>query len=201
MTTRVYIYDRFNRFWHWLQAMLVLGLAYTGFAVHYPDLGLASFEGAVQLHRVLAWSYVILIAFAMFWHFASGQWKQFVPTSRMLPEMVVYYVAGIFRGDHKPVHKTERQRLNPLQRLTYAGLLIMLIPVLVTTGFLYLYHNELVAWGFDWSLGLIAGIHTLGAFLMMAFLIAHLYLITTGKTVTENLKAMTTGFEEVDEEE
>ena len=107
----------------------------------------------------------------------------------------------MFRGDHKPVRKTERQRLNPLQRLTYAGLMTLLIPVLVTTGFLYLYHNELVAWGFDWSLGLIAGIHTLGAFLMMAFLIAHLYLITTGTTVLENLKAMTTGYEEVDSEE
>ena len=35
----------------------------------------------------------------------------------------------------------------------------------------------------------------------MAFIIIHLYLITTGRTVSSNLKAMITGWEEMDEEE
>jgi hypothetical protein len=32
----------------------------------------------------------------------------------------------------------------------------------------------------------------------MTFLVAHLYLVTTGHTVTSNLKAMITGYEELE---
>jgi hypothetical protein len=35
----------------------------------------------------------------------------------------------------------------------------------------------------------------------VAFFIAHLYLITTGRTVTSNLKAMITGYEELSNED
>ena len=47
----------------------------------------------------------------------------------------------------------------------------------------------------------IALLHTFGAFLLVAFVIAHVYLITTGSTVTSNLKAMITGFEELEEQQ
>jgi thiosulfate reductase cytochrome b subunit len=50
------------------------------------------------------------------------------------------------------------------------------------------------------SLEIIALLHTLGAFLLIAFLVVHLYLITTGHTVTSNLKAMITGWEELEAE-
>jgi thiosulfate reductase cytochrome b subunit len=46
------------------------------------------------------------------------------------------------------------------------------------------------------SLEIIAIVHTAGAFLLLAFIIAHLYLITTGEKVTYNIKAMITGYEE-----
>ena len=35
--------------------------------------------------------------------------------------------------------------------------------------------------------------------MLVSFIITHLYLITTGEKVTTNLKAMLTGFEELDE--
>ena len=47
----------------------------------------------------------------------------------------------------------------------------------------------------------IALLHTFGAFFLVAFVIAHVYLITTGSTVTSNLKAMITGYEELEEQE
>jgi thiosulfate reductase cytochrome b subunit len=47
------------------------------------------------------------------------------------------------------------------------------------------------------SLQTIAVLHTIGAFLLIAFLVAHLYLITTGETVLGNLRAMLTGYEEL----
>jgi cytochrome b subunit of formate dehydrogenase len=51
------------------------------------------------------------------------------------------------------------------------------------------------------NLEIIALIHTFGAFILMAFVIVHLYLITTGHTITSNLKAMITGWEELDADE
>jgi thiosulfate reductase cytochrome b subunit len=40
-------------------------------------------------------------------------------------------------------------------------------------------------------------LHTVGAFLMLAFLISHLYLATTGHKWNSQLKAMVTGWEEL----
>jgi hypothetical protein len=35
--------------------------------------------------------------------------------------------------------------------------------------------------------------------MLLAFIIVHLYLITTGGTITSNLKAMITGFEDIED--
>jgi cytochrome b subunit of formate dehydrogenase len=47
--TRVVMYTRFERFWHWATALLILGMLITGFEVHgtYHLLG---FEQAADLH-------------------------------------------------------------------------------------------------------------------------------------------------------
>jgi thiosulfate reductase cytochrome b subunit len=50
------------------------------------------------------------------------------------------------------------------------------------------------------TLKFIAIFHTVAAILLISFLITHLYLITTGETVTSNIKAMLTGYEELEEE-
>ncbi len=51
------------------------------------------------------------------------------------------------------------------------------------------------------SLTNISFFHTAGAFLLVTFLIIHVYLITTGHTVFSNLNAMLTGYEELDVDE
>jgi thiosulfate reductase cytochrome b subunit len=199
--TRIYIYSRFNRFWHWSQALLVILLAWTGFEIHFSPIGLLGFERAVVWHRWLAWAFLILIAFAIFWHVTTGQWRQYIPTSRFLLTMVRFYLLGIFRNAPHPVHKTQLSKLNPLQRLTYLGLKILVIPVLATSGLLYYYYNE---WGQiglqELKLAPVALVHTFAAYVLMAFMFVHVYLTTTGRTPLANLKAMLTGWEEVDEE-
>jgi Ni,Fe-hydrogenase I cytochrome b subunit len=52
----------------------------------------------------------------------------------------------------------------------------------------------------DYPLEAIAFWHTLGAILLMIFLVVHVYMTTTGATPTSNIKAMITGYEEIDEE-
>jgi len=197
---RVKIYKRFERFWHWMQALLVILLALTGFDIHF-DWGLFGFEKAVMLHKVFAWAFVILIAFAIFWHFTTGEWKQYIPMPSKTFAMVRFYLVGIFRGQPHPVKKTELSKLNPLQRLAYLGLKILVIPVLVTTGLLYYFYNDWEALGIEsWPLAPIALIHTFAAFAMIAFMFAHIYLSTTGHTPLSNFKAMITGWEDLEHE-
>jgi thiosulfate reductase cytochrome b subunit len=76
---------------------------------------------------------------------------------------------------------------------------------MVISGLLYMFYRYPGQAGITGlninSVKTIAIFHTVGAFLLICFIIAHLYLITTGATVTSNLKAMITGFEELDEKE
>ena len=196
---RVYIYKRFERFWHWTQAILVILLALTGFEIHF-HFGLMDFQQAVEWHRTLAWAFVILIASAIFWHLTTGEWRQYIPSTKLLSEMITFYLTGIFRNAPHPVKKTLISKLNPLQRLAYLGLKLLVIPVLVTTGFLYYFFNSWEPIGLDdWKLNPVALTHTFAAYAMIAFMIGHIYLTTTGHTPTSNIKAMITGWEDVEE--
>lgn len=199
---RVHIYKRFERFWHWSQAALVIFLAVTGFEIH-GSLHLFGFDKAVSYHANAAYMLIGLIAFAVFWHFTTEGWRHYIPTTDNLMAQLKYYVGGIFRGEKHPTEKTELSKLNPLQRLTYLGLKLLLIPVVVTSGLAYMFHRDLR----DDS-GLIAGIslesvallHTIGAYLMLSFLIVHIYMSTTGQTPLSNTRAMITGYEELEED-
>jgi len=50
----------------------------------------------------------------------------------------------------------------------------------------------------DLSLETMAVVHTLGGYLLMAFLVVHVYMTTTGHTPLSNIRAMITGFEAVE---
>ncbi|MGV8136846.1 MAG: cytochrome b/b6 domain-containing protein [Mangrovibacterium sp.] len=200
---RVYIYKSFERFWHWTQASLILFLAVTGFEVH-GSLQVFGFEQAARFHRMASWGLIILIVFAIFWHFVTGEWKQYIPTQRKLKDQFRYYIYGMFRGDKHPTKKSELSKMNPLQRLVYLGFKLILIPLIVISGILYMLHktidqNDIVIVE-NIPLGTLAFWHTLGAFLLVIFLIVHVYMTTTGRTPVSNISAMVTGYEELEEE-
>lgn len=200
----IYVYRSFERFWHWFQAALIFFMAFTGFEIHgtYTFFG---FRNAVAYHNVAAYLFIALIIFAIFWHVATGEWQQYVPTFKHIKTHLNYYIFGIFQNAPHPVKKSVLSKLNPLQKLTYFGLKILVIPVIVSSGALYLLYRYPQRYGIEalnvQSLETIAVIHTIGAFLLTSFVVAHVYLITTGDTVTSNLKAMLTGYEELDDHE
>ena len=194
--SRIVLYSVFNRLWHWSQALLIILLALTGFEVR-GSWHLFGYLRAVNLHNGLAVALLVLILFAVFWHVTTGEWRQYIPTRVFLREMVAFYLTGIFRGAPHPVRKERTAKLNPLQRLAYLGFKVLIIPVQVSTGALYFFYPNLN--GAGWppaSLRLIAGLHVLGAFGLLAFLVGHVYLTTTGQTPLANLKAMLKGYED-----
>lgn len=193
MTQKKY-YGNFERLWHWTQMLLIVTLCATGFEIH-NSFKLLGYEFAVRLHNVSGWTYLILTVFALFWLFTSNEYKQFLPTSKNFKEQVNYYLSGIFQKADHPVHKSPDNKMNPIQRLVYFGLTFLIIPAQIFTGVVYMYfHVAKDILGME-TVQFIAQLHTLMAFLLVAFLAVHMYLITTGKTVTSNLKAMVTGYE------
>ena len=201
---KTYIYKRFERFWHWSQATLIIFLALTGFEVH-GTLNVFGFEAAARYHRVASWMLIVLIIFAIFWHFATGEWRQYIPTTKKLKDQIMYYAFGMFKGQHHPTKKTELSKMNPLQRIVYLGFKLILVPLTIISGIFYMLHktidvNNIVVVE-DVPLSHIAFWHTLGAFLLMVFLVVHVYMTTTGHTPTSNIRAMVTGFEELDDED
>jgi thiosulfate reductase cytochrome b subunit len=198
-----YVYRSFERFWHWMQASLIIFLGVTGFEIH-GSIHFFGFDQAVRYHNAAAIAFLVLIVFAIFWHFTTGEWRQYLPTWKNLKAQAIYYVFGIFRNAPHPTKKTVLSKLNPLQKLVYAGLKVLVIPVMGMSGLLYMFYRypqRYEVGGLNiGTLEVIAIVHTIGAFLLVSFFVAHLYLITTGRTVTSNLKAMMTGFEEFPDE-
>lgn len=203
MEKKVYIYKSFERFWHWTQALLIFMLAFTGFEIH-GSFTFFGYQNAVKYHNIFSYSFIILIAFAIFWHFATGEWKQYVPSFENVKAQLTFYLFGIFKNSPHPTKKTVLSKLNPLQKLVYFSLKILVIPVMVISGLLYMFYRypqegSIVGLNIN-SIETIAIFHTAGAFMLLAFIVVHLYLITTGHTPASNLKAMITGYEVLEDE-
>ncbi len=205
-TKPAYLYTAAERFWHWLQMLAILGLLLTGLVIHNPDwFGGLSFRYLVFTHTVLGWILVINFVFALYYHLATGYIKQYLPKPQGLFSRMIlqakFYGMGIFKGEPHPFQKTFWNKLNPMQRLTYLGLLTVMLPVQMITGVWIwaariwpqaatLFGSATMTW--------VAGIHTLDAWLIGVFVVAHVYLTTTGHTPLAYIEAMITGWEEVE---
>lgn len=192
---RMYLFKGFERFWHWSQMLLILGMLTTGFEVHgtYSWLGYAR---ASLLHSTLAWVLIGLWLFAIFWHFTTGEWRQYIPSTERLVAVMRYYSSGIFKGETHPYRVTPERKHNPLQRLAYLGLKLFIHPLIWASGLIYMYYNELQAFGAPLDLSVVASAHVFGAFLILVFLIGHAYLVTLGPKWYSHIKAMITGWED-----
>lgn len=195
------VFSRFERFAHWTQAGLIILLMITGFEVNgaYQLIG---YEKAADWHRIFAWVLIWLWVFIIFWNLVTGEWRQYIPTTNKLLAVMRYYSAGIFDASvPHPYKKTRAAKHNPLQRLAYLSFNLAISPVIWVTGLLYMFYNDWPRFGLEGlTLGLVAGVHAAAAFAMLVFFIAHVYMAFTGKPFTAYVKAMITGYDDVEEE-
>lgn len=197
---REMVFKRFERFWHWSQAALIFFLLTTGFEIH-GSYSLFSFGRAVSLHTTAAWLLIGLWVLAIFWHFTTGEWRQYLPTTDKLGAVIHYYAVGTFTGASHPFKKTTHAKHNPLQKLAYLWFKLMISPLIWISGLLYLFYNQWDSLGLSGlPLEWVALIHTGAAFMMLIFVIAHVYMATMGKTVFSLIKPMITGYESEEDE-
>ena len=202
---REYIYDAYERLWHWLQAGSILILLVTGLVIHKPHIfGIFSFSYMVEVHNVVGFILLINAALALFYNLASGEIKQYLPEPKgfigRTMAQAMYYSKGIFQGANHPNEKSAEHKMNPLQQVTYLAILNLLLPAQVITGVLI--------WGAQrWpeisaalgGLVFLAPLHTLLAWSFAAFIVMHVYLTTTGHTPMGGIKSMIEGWDEVED--
>lgn len=194
----VMIYSRYERFWHWSQAVLIFVLALSGFGLHGSH-GLVDFRTAVQVHSYAAIALIVLWIFTTFWHFTTGQWRQYLPKLSSLPAVVRFYAWGILTGAPHPYHKSLKRKQNALQSLAYLSFMVIIGPALWSSGIVYLTY-PLWAQAAIGTIGLpaVAFVHTAAAFLMVTFVMIHVYMTTTGKTPTHYVETMISGYETIE---
>lgn len=198
---QVYYYSLYERLWHWLQALAIIGLLLTGIDLHWggllPAIGL---DKMVTIHNLLGFVVVGNAFLALFYHVSTGEIRQFLPEPKgffsMAIEQAKYYMHGIFHGAPHPIARTPDHKLNPLQMVAYLILLNVLLPLQVVSGILM--------WGAQrWpgpidaigGLPTLARAHSFISWLLAAFVIMHVYLTTTGRTPLSHMRAMIVGWE------
>lgn len=197
----VMIYSRYERFWHWSQAILIFILAFSGFGLHGTH-HLMDFRMAVLVHSTAAVALIVLWVFTTFWNFTTGQWRQYLPEFARLPAIIRFYAWGILTGAPHPYHKTLRRKQNALQSLAYLSFMVVIGPALWASGIVYLAYPlwSSLAVG-TIALPVVAFVHLAAAFLMVTFVVIHVYMTTTGKTLTHYVRTMITGYDRIELEE
>lgn len=204
----IYVHPLPVRIWHWINAVGFVVLIVTGIQIRYVGrVSLMSFRTAVDLHN---WTGFVLIANFFVWllfyvftdkirvyHPELNPAKYFRDSFRQLK----YYGYGIFKGDPNPHHVSAYRKFNAMQSMSYQIVMLLLVPIQFYTG--------LVLWDvkrfsatveFLGGLRVVDTIHVLIFIAFVFFLFIHVYLATLGRTPTAHIKAMLTGYEELEEE-
>ena len=172
--------------------------------IHKPDsFGIFGFSSVVIVHNSLATILAVNAVLSLFYHLASGEIQQYLPRPRGFFDQTItqtkFYLKGIFKGEEHPFEKTVKKKLNPLQQITYFGILNVLLPLQGITG--------IMIWGAQrWpalatklgGLPLLAPFHTLVAWTFGSFIIMHVYLTTTGHTPMAGIQSMIMGWDEIE---
>jgi thiosulfate reductase cytochrome b subunit len=203
MSERVYLLPLWIRAWHWTNATLILTLTVTGVSLHFsgPDLMLVEFSLAARIHDIAGVLLAITYGFFVIANIVTGNWWQYVPKPPGVLERCWrqsrYYAWGIFRGEPHPYPPTPEANFNALQAVIYWGIMYLVMPVVIVTGLIFLFPQLAPdkLFGMDGLLP-VALLHYLTAAIIVLFMVAHIYLGTTGVRVATLFKMMITGWHE-----
>ncbi|WP_210529197.1 cytochrome b/b6 domain-containing protein [Rubellimicrobium arenae] len=142
------------------------------------------------IHFFFAW---LLTGTLLLWLLASllnGHWRELIPTGRDLRALP----ADV--ADHLRLRLHHRRRYNVLQKLSYAGVLFVLLPGMIVTGLCMSPSFNAAA---PWLLDLLGGrqtartLHFLGMSLLVLFFVVHLLMVVLAGPLNE-LRSILTGW-------
>jgi thiosulfate reductase cytochrome b subunit len=178
------------RIWHFVHGICILLLVLTGIQLRYPDLFVlfGTVRKTVQLHNLFGF---IVAADYFLW------FLYYVMKREGTTRQARYYFFRIFFGDPAPFEPSPEAKFNSMQKITYAGIMLFMLPLQIFTGILL--------WDLELFLPVIAvlggvrvidAFHVILAYVFTSFLIMHLYLATLGHTFFSHFKMLVSGYEE-----
>ncbi len=196
------------RLWHWINALCFLVLIVTGIQLRYRELvGIMPFRTAVDIHNFFGFLLTGIYFLYFVYYLATGKIRLYIPDlnlKRLLMSMLIqakYYGYGIFIGDKNPFHAAPDNKFNALQKLSYDVVMGVLMPLQIITGVLLWNVKGLAKWiTMAGGLKIVDITHVFVSICFLTFIFIHVYLATLGTTPLEHIKAMFTGYEEVEEE-
>ena len=199
---KIYLYGVGERIWHWLQAISIAILLYTGFEIHLLVPNGISFMELYDWHLYVGLFLILNTFIGNVYFLSNHKVAQFIPFLNMkfVDDFVTnlkYYLKGRFQGEHHPFKKTEKNKLNPLQKLTYFGMLFIVLPFQMGTGLLMGFSKSYLSGWVDTFGGFatVATAHVIGSFIFLAFLIVHIYLTFLTKPAFNSYRGIITGYE------
>jgi len=205
---RLYIHPLPVRIWHWINASGFVLLILTGLQIRYLGVvDVLPFKVAVTVHNwvgfTLIGNFFIWLLFYLFTDKIRVYHPELSPTKyfRDSFRQIQYYGYGIFKGEPNPHHVSAYHKFNAVQSMSYQIIMMLIVPVQFYTGLL-LWDVKRFAGAVEFFGGVrvVDTVHVLIFIVFVLFLFVHIYLATLGHTRTAHLKAMVTGYEEVEEE-
>jgi len=199
----MYLYPKWIRIWHVINALMFLILIITGLSMQYTDKENASyvvgFAKAVRWHNfaalVLVLSYILFVTGNILTnngrYYRIGR-KDFLSN---LVKQFKYYSSGMFKGEKHPFPVTEERKFNPLQKLTYVLAMYVAFPLLIISGIGLLLPEITITTFFGIS-GLILTdiLHISMGFFLSIFMVIHIYTCTLGAKPMSLFWGMISGY-------
>ncbi len=203
MAEKLYLYPKWVRLWHALNAIFILLLIITGISMQFskPEFGFIRFDIAVSIHNIAGMLLTANYLLFLTGNFFTSNGKYYKLTLKglfqRLTKQFIYYTIGIFRHEKPPFPVTKERKFNPLQQFTYVAAMYVLVPIVFITGWALLYPEVLFTKVLGAS-GLKVNdfIHVIVGFFLSFFLFVHVYFCTIGATFVSNFKSMITGYHE-----
>jgi thiosulfate reductase cytochrome b subunit len=204
----MYLYPKWLRAWHVLNAVLFLILIVTGLSMQYTDKENASyvvgFAKAVKWHNfaamILTVSYIIFVTGNQFTN--NGRYYKISRENFLedLMKQLKYYSWGMFKGEKHPFPVTEERKFNPLQKITYVLAMYIAVPLLIISGIGLLF-PEITLNRFFGISGLILTdiLHITMGFFLSVFMVVHIYTCTLGAKPTSLFWGMISGYHRSDD--
>ncbi len=194
---RVYLYPLWLRFWHWTNATLYAILIISGFSMHYAAL--IPFATARVIHNTAGILLVFMYLDFLIGNLFSWNGKQYIVRLNglftRLFKQARFYLYGIFKGEPHPYETTAEAKFNPLQQVTYVTLMFVIMPLIIISGLLILFPEYIPQLFIQYGgIAPIVLVHFIIGVFLTLFMIGHMYLGTTGETLTSNFKSMADGY-------
>jgi len=202
---KIFLHPLPIRIWHWINAGLIVFLIITGIQLRFPWVSLFQYGHAVYLHKVAGY---ILVGSFFYWFayylIAGGFNKHYMFHKRDMKGTMgqaSYYALSMFKGGKSPFTPSTNERFNPLQKIAYLSVMLVLTPVILFTGILFsdiVYFFNFI--NYIGGVRILDALHVATGYAFLLYLIVHLYMSTLGYRIISHIKAMITGYGEEHDE-